>query len=305
MINTKLSIIVPTYNEEQVISNFLQNCLNLGSKFSEIEILVINDGSSDRTRYIVEEFSKQNSNVILINLAKNFGHMPALTAGFKYATGEWIATVDADGQDDPKLILEMYKKCIDGSADICFTRRMSRRQDSLIHRFFSPLFYKVINRATNGDSIYQSADFRLISRRVQITLNMLPEVSRMYRVLIPALGFKSVILDYERNSRHSGKSKYNFRSLLNLGIKSVLATTGAPLRWISLCSLFGAFFALAISTLALFQGIFYNSVPGWASISFVMSIMFFLQSITSLVISEFLLILIADVRQRPTYQLTK
>jgi dolichol-phosphate mannosyltransferase len=305
MFDTKLSVIVPAYNEEQAISNFIYKCLNLGSFFSKIEIIVVNDGSVDGTQYIVEEISKDYSSVILINLATNSGHMAALTAGFKRATGEWIATVDADGQDNPMIILEMYEKCIGDSADICFSRRKNRKQDSFIHKFFSPLFYKVITRATNGDAIYQSADFRLISNRVLTSLNMLPEVNRMYRVLIPAMGYKSVIIDYERNIRNAGKSKYNFKSLLNLGIRSILATTGAPLRWVSLVSLFSAFFALAISSIALIQGLFYNSVPGWASISFIISAMFFLQSITNLVISEFLLILIADVRQRPTYQLAK
>ncbi len=305
MYDTKLTIIIPAYNEEQAIKSIIQKCLNLGTYFSSLEILIINDGSVDSTRDVVQEISKNYSCILLIDLAANVGHMAALTAGFRYATGEWIATVDADGQDDPMLILRMYESCIENAADICFSRRINRNKDSFIHRFFSPLFYKLIITATNGDAVYQSADFRLISNRVLSTLNKLPEVNRMYRVLIPGLGYKSVVIDYERSYRTAGTSKYNFKGLFNLGLKSILATTGAPLRWISLISLLSAILALSITGVALIQGFFFNSVPGWASISFVISVMFFLQSISSLVVSEFLLVLLADVRQRPTYQIAK
>ena len=146
MFDTKLSVVIPAYNEEQGISHFIHRCLKLESYFSKIEIIVVNDGSVDGMQHILEEISKDYSSVNLINLAKNSGHMAALTAGFKSATGEWIATVDADGQDDPMIIIEMYKKVIDSSADICFSRRKNRKQDSFVHQFFSPWFYKVITR---------------------------------------------------------------------------------------------------------------------------------------------------------------
>ena len=303
MYNTKLTVIIPAFNEELTINDSLRKCLELRSSFSKLEIIVVNDGSSDNTSNIVNELSKEFSCIYLINLAINSGHMSALSAGFKHASGDWIATVDADGQDNPMLILKMYLQTVSSNADICYTKRKNRNSDSQIHKFFSPLFYKIITRATNGDSVYQSADFRLISSRVLATINSLPEVNRMYRVLIPTLGYKSVIIEYERDLRSAGESKYNFRSLLRLGVKSILATTGAPLRWVSLISLSSSLFALVVTTVALIQGFFYHSVPGWASISFIISVMFFLQSISSLVVSEFLLILLADVRQRPIYQL--
>jgi dolichol-phosphate mannosyltransferase len=199
----------------------------------------------------------------------------------------------------------MYLKCIENNAEICFTSRINRKNDSLVHRIFSPLFYKLVSSATKGKTIYQSADFRLISKHVLETINGLPEVNKMFRVLIPNLGFKAVVIEYEREMRIGGSSKYNFRSLFKLGTKSMLATTGAPLRWVSIASLIGAIIALVLSGIALVQGFFLQSVPGWASISFIISVMFFFQSITSLVVSEFLLILLADVRKRPTYQVLK
>ena len=305
MFNEKLTILIPAYNEETVIASFLGRCLEVSDLFDSSEILVVNDGSTDTTEEIVNRLSKLNPRVKLISLATNSGHMAALNAGMQYATGDWIATVDADGQDDPKLIVDMYLKCIENSAEICFTSRINRKNDSLIHRIFSPFFYKMVLSATKGKAIYQSADFRIISKRVLETINSLPEVNKMFRVLIPNLGFKSVVIEYEREIRIGGSSKYNFRSLLKLGTKSMLATSGAPLRWVSITSLIGAIISLALSGIALVQGFFLHSVPGWASISFIISVMFFFQSITSLVVSEFLLILLADVRRRPTYQVRK
>lgn len=305
MFNTKLTILIPAYNEETVIASFLDRCLEVSDLFDDSEILVVNDGSTDSTAKIINSISNLNPRIKLISLATNSGHMAALNAGMHYATGDWIATVDADGQDDPKLIVDMYLKCIENNAEICFTSRTNRKNDSLVHRIFSPLFYKLVSSATKGKTIYQSADFRLISKHVLETINGLPEVNKMFRVLIPNLGFKAVVIEYEREMRIGGSSKYNFRSLFKLGTKSMLATTGAPLRWVSIASLIGAIIALVLSGIALVQGFFLQSVPGWASISFIISVMFFFQSITSLVVSEFLLILLADVRKRPTYQVLK
>ena len=302
--NSKISIIIPAFNEELVIANFLSKCIELKSSFNNIEIIVVNDGSTDKTKELVQEISKNNPNILLLNFVKNSGHMAALDAGIKAATGDWVVTIDADGQDDPKLIITMYEKCINSNAEICYTKRRNRKNDPIIYKLFSPIFYKLIMAATKGSEIYQSADFRLISRRVVNTLLSLPESDKVYRILIPQLGYSFVVLEYERNSRIGGVSKYNFKSLFTLALKSIFATTGAPLRWMSLISLFCSGVALILTGYSLFEGIFFHTVPGWSSLAFLISIFFLFQSISTLIIVEFILILLKDVRQRPTYQLT-
>lgn len=297
-----MSIIIPAFNEEYSIKQIIEKTCKLKSYFKDLEIIVVNDGSTDKTALVVKGLSKKLKFVKLLNLSINSGHMAALTAGLKYADGDWIGTIDADGQDDPNLFIQMYEKCLKLDADICFTRRLNRRNDSYFHRIFSPVFYKLMSIASRGNVIYQSADFRLISKRVQKTLNDLPEVNRMYRVLIPSLGYKSTVIEYERNMRFAGKSKYNIKSLIKLGSNSFLATTGSPLRWVSIFSIISAFFSLLVTGFSLIQGFLENSPPGWASLAFIVSLMFFLQSISTLVVSEFLLVLLGDVRQRPTYQ---
>jgi len=298
----KISIIIPAYNEENCIKQIIEKTCRLRSYFNALEIVVVNDGSTDNTAAIVKELSKKLKIVKLLNLEVNSGHMAALTAGLKFADGDWIGTIDADGQDDPNLFIKMYEQCLKLNADICFTRRINRRKDSYFHRIFSPAFYKLMSLASRGNVIYQSADFRLISKRVQKTLNALPEVNRMYRVLIPSLGYRSTVIDYERNVRSAGVSKYNIKSLIKLSSNSFLATTGSPLRWVSIISIISAFFSLLVSGFSLIQGFLENSPPGWASLAFIVSLMFFLQSISTLVVTEFLFVLLGDVRQRPTYQ---
>lgn len=305
MYSVKLSIVIPAFNEEASITGIIQKCLSLKKSFSSIEIVVVNDGSTDDTSKVVKRLITRNGSIKLINLAINSGHMAAITAGYKVASGDWIGTIDADGQDDPSFFVSMFEQCEINLADVCFTKRVNRKFDSILHKIFSPIFYKILSMASKGSTIYQSADFRLISKRVLVTLNSLPEVSKMYRVLIPSLGYKCVIVDYERNFRSAGESKYGFVSLFKLGSKSLLATTGAPLRWVSIASLLSAFFSLAITCLALVSGFLSQSPPGWASLAFIVSLMFFLQSISSIVITEFLLILMSDVRQRPTHQIEK
>jgi polyisoprenyl-phosphate glycosyltransferase len=298
-----LSVVIPAFNEEDSISGFILEVLDSTSYLDSVEILVVDDGSLDSTAAIVEELSNRFGQVKLLRLLTNSGHMAAITAGLENCSGEWVVTIDADGQDDPRLIPDMLEACIESDSQICFMTRHDRKSDPLRHRLFSPIFYKVLSGSTSGSTPYQAADFRLMSRRVVSVLNQLPEANRMYRVIVPALGFKSTSIEYRRRGRLKGKSKYGFLQLATLGLRSMLATSGAPLRWISLVSIIFAFISLSIAFITFVLGITNESVPGWASLALIVATLFFFQSLATLVICEFLLVLLADVRKRPLYQL--
>jgi polyisoprenyl-phosphate glycosyltransferase len=298
-----LSVVIPAFNEEDSISSFLFEVLDATSNLDSVEILVVDDGSLDSTASIVEELSNRFHQVKLLRFLTNSGHMAAITAGLENCSGDWVVTIDADGQDDPKFIPDMLQACIQSDSQICFMTRHDRKSDPLRHRLFSPIFYKVLSGSTKGSTPYQAADFRLMSRRVVSVLNQLPESNRMYRVIVPALGFKTTSLEYHRRVRLKGDSKYGFLQLATLGLRSMLATSGAPLRWISLVSIFFAFASLSVASFSFVLGITNESLPGWASLSLIVSTLFFFQSLATLVICEFLLVLLADVRKRPLYQL--
>ena len=294
---------IPAFNEEESIKDFLVRVVQVLETTHDYEILVINDGSSDETERIVQVISKENPKIKLISLARNSGHMAAITAGIDNCEGDWVVTIDADGQDPPELIPEMILKATSENADICFMVRVNRKNDPKRHQLFSPIFYKILNRASGNAVPLQAADFRLMSKRVIIVLRQLPERNRLYRVLTPELKFRSTTMKYSRNERMAGESKYKFRALAGLGFRSLLATTGAPLRWLSISSFLVALISLLASSVALVIGIIGAGIPGWASITFMISIMMTFQAIAMGIISEFLLTAIADIRQRPIYQL--
>jgi glycosyltransferase involved in cell wall biosynthesis len=299
-----LSVVIPVYNEEESITRTLDRVFDSASALdSKFEVIVVNDGSTDNTLSILESYKVSHHELRIINLSRNSGHMSALTAGIDHAVGRWVVTLDGDGQDPPELIPEMINLANENQADICFMVRGDRKQDALRHRIFSPVFYKTLSRATGGRAPLQAADFRLMSDRVVNVLRSLPETNRIYRVITPELGFKSVEMEYSRNIREAGQSKYKFVRLAILAFRSLIATTGAPLRWLSNISIVIAGASLCYSGYVFLTGLIGSGPPGWASVSLLLSLILFVQALAMAVICEFLLSILADVRKRPLYQL--
>jgi glycosyltransferase involved in cell wall biosynthesis len=299
-----LTVVLPVFNEEGSIEATIHRILNTIRPLNwAFEILIVNDGSSDSTMLIAETLRREFESIEIVNLARNSGHMAAITAGLDLAKGRWVVTIDGDGQDPPELIPQMISHAEENAADICFMVRRDRRQDSLRHRIFSPFFYRALSRATSGKAPIQAADYRLMSDRVISVLRKLPETNRVYRVITPALGFKSVEIEYSRNHRTSGESKYRFFKLAVLAMRSLIATSGAPLRWLSNLSVAIAGISLLYSIFVLMSGVLGSGPPGWASLSLLLSLILFVQALAMAVICEFLLSILADVRNRPLYQL--
>lgn len=299
-----LTVVLPMFNEEGSIESTVNRIVNTIKPLNwTFEILIVNDGSTDRTLQIAEALQREFESINIIDLARNSGHVAALTAGLDLAKGRWVVTIDGDGQDPPELIPQMVAHVVESEADICFMVRRDRRQDSLRHRIFSPFFYRALSRATSGRAPIQAADFRLMSDRVVSVLRKLPETNRIYRVITPALGFKSVEIEYSRIQRANGESKYHFFKLVILATRSLIATSGAPLRWLSNLSVIIAGISLMYSVFVLMSGLLGSGPPGWASLSLLLSLILFVQALAMAVICEFLLSILADVRNRPLYQL--
>lgn len=299
-----LSVVLPMFNEEGSIESTINRIVTTIEPLNwTFEILIVNDGSTDRTLQMARTLQKNFESIKIIELARNSGHMAALTAGLDLAIGRWVVTIDGDGQDPPELIPQMVSHAEENEADICYMVRRDRRQDSLRHRIFSPFFYHALSRATSGAAPIQAADFRLMSDRVVNVLRQLPETNRIYRVITPALGFKSVEIEYSRIQRANGESKYQFLKLVILATRSLIATSGAPLRWLSNLSVTIAGISFMYSIFVFISGVLGSGPPGWASLSLLLSLILFVQALAMAVICEFLLSILADVRHRPLYQL--
>jgi len=307
--NTLISVVLPAFNEESSITQTLIEVIGVCEKLikpnSSFEVLVVDDGSTDATVKAVEIISKNDSRIKLISLAQNSGHMAAISAGLDHSKGEWVVTLDADGQDPPDIIELMFEQVKEENVDVCYAIRANRDSDPWRHRFFSPLFYFVLRKMTGGNSLIQAADYRLMSRRVVDAMRNLPERNRVYRVLVPDLRFSSTSVKYTRRTRNAGNSKYGLRKLASLGWSSILATSGIPIRALSAIAVSMAVLMLMLVIWVLFSGLRSVVPAGWTSISLFLCITLLFQSISIAIISEVLIQIMKDIRQRPLYQVKR
>jgi len=202
----QLSIVVPCYNEDEVISELYRRvtkvCKDLDIKY---ELILVNDGSTDRTWILITEIAINDSNVLGISLSRNYGHQMALTAGFSISIEEHILIIDADFQDPPELLPEMMR-LMDEGADLFYGKRVERQGETRLKKFSAALFYRLLGILTDINIPQDTGDFRLISRRVLEVLNIMPEQHCFIRRMVSWVGFKHVALTYEREARFAGET---------------------------------------------------------------------------------------------------
>lgn len=227
----KVSIVVPVYNEKEVIADFLtKELLPVVKKIDDYkkEVLLVNDGSSDGTLKIIQNFASKKKYIKVISLSRNFGKEAALSAGIKYAEGDAVITMDADGQQPPKLIPRFLKKWENGAEVVTGVRdRFSKH--GLIPKLGSKLFYKLLRMMGNKTTVPGSTDYRLMDRVVVDEFNKLSEHNRITRGLIDWLGFKQEYINYTYGVRMAGKPSYSLKKLFNLAIDSFVSMSTTPL----------------------------------------------------------------------------
>lgn len=298
----KISVVTPAFNEEDGITHFLRTLeseLSLLDSHNQIEIVVVNDGSSDQTE---NEVIKYNSpNVILVNLVSNSGHMAALEAGLRYATGDLVVTMDSDLQHPPSMIVEMLNIQRETRCDVVLAERKRGKEETFLRRWSSILFYKVLSKITEIEIHNNVADFRLMTRSVVNTLINVPEKQKVFRFLISALGFKVEKLEFVAPQREFGKSKYSVKHLVKFAINIVIGFSIRPLVWIFI---FGVFFLIIASCYLIFLITSYLSgtiLQGWTSLMFVLVALSSFQLLAIGVIGRYLGQVLIEIRGRPNY----
>jgi dolichol-phosphate mannosyltransferase len=269
---SKISIVIPCYNEEgnapvirKAVSEALAN--------EDIEIIFIDDCSSDGTLEKLRELAFSDARVKYISFSRNFGQQSGLRAGFEYATGDCVISLDADMQHPPELLPQMIEKWREGS-DIVYTRRKDIENIPFLKRISSALFYRIINLLSDVKIDPGSADFRLLDRRiVDILVNDINEYHLYYKGMISWIGFRQASIEYIPEKRHSGTTKWNFFSLLNLAIDGITAFSIKPLKLAILLGLMLSVFSGLYGLYALYMYFFTDAtVPGWTSV--LLSILF-------------------------------
>ncbi|WP_299490967.1 glycosyltransferase family 2 protein [uncultured Shewanella sp.] len=299
-----LTLIVPVYNEQDNISAFIKSIkVELVSIYQHIDILFINDGSTDDTFNVISAEIEKNDNISLIDLARNFGKEAAMTAGLQHARGDAVVIMDVDLQDPPCVILEFFRLWCTDKYDTVYGVRVDRSADTRMKRCTAGGFYKLFNLLSHRTKLPENTgDFRLINRKVIDALNQMPERNRFMKGMFAWSAFRAIGVPFERPERNIGKTKFNYWSLWNFALDGILSFTSWPLRVWSYIGFGISFIAFLYASHILIDTLFLGvKVPGYASI---MSVILFLggvQLISLGVIGEYIGRIFTEIKQRPIY----
>lgn len=301
-----LSIVIPVFNEEACLQQLYNELLSVLLALDyPYEILFVDDGSTDNSVKVIENLSRTDPNVKCLQFSRNFGHQIALTAGLDYATGQAVIVMDADLQHPPEFIPELLKKWKEGY-DVVYTIRKETQEASLLKNITSSLFYKVFNKLAHIHMPANSADFRLMDRKVVKSLKQVRERTRFLRGLTSWVGFKTVGIDYVAKPRCAGQTKYSVKKMIRFAIEGITSFSTLPLySAIYLGFLFsglGFFYALYVLYIKVFST---AAIPGWSSSIMLTSIIGGIQLITLGVIGIYIGKIFDEVKQRPLYLIQK
>ncbi len=306
-----LAIVVPCYNEEAVFNKTLTILIEkLGALqeqqliSSESSLYFVDDGSRDKTWSLLQAAAEQHANVIALKLSRNRGHQNALYAGLCETRENLIVSIDADLQDGPDNIDQMIRKFNEGF-DVVYGVRNKRESDTFFKRFTAESYYHLMQKL-GVNLIFNHADFRLMSRRALNALLSYPETNLFLRGIVREVGFPSTTVEYERQAREAGESKYPLRRMLSLAWQGITAFSSTPLRMITLLGITSSFISLCFIVWVLAVKLFTsNAVPGWASILVPLLFIGSVQLLSLGVIGEYLAKLYEEVKRRPKIHLEK
>ncbi len=254
MARPRYSIIAPIYNEEGNIPFLYERISKVMDATGESwELVTVNDGSRDRSIELLEDLSRKDPRIRIVNFARNFGHQTAVTAGMHYASGEAIVIIDADLQDPPELILEMIERWKAGY-HVVYAVREQRKGESWFKLLTAKVFYRLIYRITDVDIPLDTGDFRLMDRKVVNALNAMKEHNRFIRGMTSWVGFKQTGISYVREARHSGETKYPLKKMVRFAMDAITGFSYFPLQIMIYVSLIlGGLAVLAIPVIAVLR----------------------------------------------------
>ena len=300
-----ITIIIPFLNEEENLPVLFSRCNNVSKKINtKFEYIFIDDGSSDNSLNIVKNLVSTNDNIKYIQLSRNFGHQRAITAGLNYCSGAAAVIIDADLQDPPEEIENLVNKWKQGF-DVIHAVRSKRKGESNIKKIFAHTFYRIMSRITDIEMTEDAGDFRLIDRKAIDALNAMPEQHRFMRGLASWIGFNQGYIEYIREPRLTGKTKYPFIKSLSLALNAITSFSGTPLRIIFYLGNFLCFISISI---AIYIFIIWNfveqKIPSHAGTTYLTLAIFFVSGLQMLcmgILSQYIRGVFDEIKNRPLY----
>lgn len=302
--NKSMTLIVPCYNEEASLPIFYEAVCEVAGwlEHCDVTLLLINDGSKDRTLSIMRELAEKDSRVRYISFSRNFGKEAAMYAGFCNAKGDYVAVMDADMQDPPSLLPQMLEILETQEYDSVATRRVTREGEPPIRSFFARMFYRIINRISDADIVDGARDFRLMKREMVDAIVSMCEYNRFSKGIFGWIGFRTKWLPYKNVERVAGETKWSFWGLLKYSIDGIVNFSQAPLSFASLMGLLLTIASFcAIVFIVVRRLLFGDPVAGWASTACIILFMGGLQLLCMGIMGQYLAKTYLEVKHRPHY----
>ncbi|MEP6710389.1 MAG: glycosyltransferase family 2 protein [Candidatus Saccharibacteria bacterium] len=299
----KISILIPAYNEEEVLQPLYERLGKLGNDNTnyEFEFLFVNDGSRDKTLEIIKGFAQKDTRVSFVNLSRNFGKEIAMIAGLDHVTGNATVIIDADLQDPPELIPQMIELWEDGFDDV-YAKRKSRAGESFVKKKSSEFFYKILQKSTNVPIQIDTGDFRLLDKRCVEALREFRESERYTKGMFSWIGFKKKEILYDRDPRAAGETKWNYLKLINFAVDGITSFTTAPLRLSSFLGGLVSFVAFVYIIYLVVRTTFFGTdLAGYPSMMAVILFLGGVQLLSLGIIGEYIGRIFNETKQRPLY----
>ena len=301
----KISVIVPCYNEEKALPLFYEELEKNIKDFPqdvEFEVLFVDDGSRDNTMGVIKDLQTKNSNVKFVSFSRNFGKEAAIFAGLENATGDYVTLMDADLQDPPSLLREMYNSVKNENYDAVGTRRVDRSGEPIIRSFFARIFYKLINKMTSFEMVDGARDYVFMKRIVVDSIISLKEYNRYSKGLFSFVGFRVKWLEYKNIKRVAGETKWSFFKLTKYALEGITAFSTTPLILSSIIGLIFCVVSFLLILVIIFKTLILGDpTSGWPSLVCIIFMVSGIQLFSLGIIGQYLSKTYLEVKQRPIY----
>ncbi len=299
----KVSIIVPCYNEQEAIPYFYDEIVKIADNMKNnavFELIFVNDGSKDETLKVLREYSKKDERANYISFSRNFGKEAAMLAGLKEASGDYIAIMDADLQDPPSLLPQMFDLLESGEYDCIGTRRVTRKGEPKIRSFFARLFYKIMNKISDTELVDGARDFRLMTRQMVDAILEMSEYNRFSKGIFGFVGFNIKWLEYENIERVAGQTKWSFRKLFLYALDGFTAFSTMPLIISTILGFVFCFISVILLVVSLINTFIFTNIP----LLYITCLIFFVSGIQLVcigIVGQYLAKAYLEVKHRPVY----
>lgn len=298
----ELSVVIPIYNEEGNIPTLYSRLTEVVQQLNlKYEFIFVNDGSKDASIGLIKDLAQKDERVKYVDFSRNFGHQIAVTAGLDRSIGDSVVIIDADLQDPPELIIDLYHKHKEGF-EVVYAKRKQRKGESILKKVTAKMFYRLLARITSVEIPVDTGDFRIVDRKIVDYLKQMPEQHKFLRGQISWIGFRQTFIEYERKERLAGETGYTYKKMFRFAFDGITAFSNFPLKFATYAGFIVSGFAFVAIVYALYSRFFTaNYEPGWTSL--MISVLFIggIQLIGIGIIGEYISRQGENVRKRPLY----